>query len=187
MRSSIFALLFVALLGFSSPVSAQLRSAGSPATASVPLYDQGGSGFSLNKYFSPDHFSMSHSFEMSSFGGNSLSMYTNTMQWQFSSKLAARVDVAAAYSPLSSQSGMSVTGQSDSQVFVKNAQLAYRPNDNMEIHLSFRQNPYGSMLNPYGYGGYGGGYGNSRYGGGSSLQAEFGSGGRDLFWNDRLR
>ncbi|MDA1028141.1 MAG: hypothetical protein O3B41_03700 [Bacteroidetes bacterium] len=187
MRTSLFALFFALLLAANSPVQAQLRSAGSPAKASVPLYDQGGSGFSLNKYFSPEHFAMSHSFELSSMGGNSLSMYTNTMQWQFSSKLAARMDVAAAYSPLSGQSGMSVTGQNDSQVFIKNAQIAYRPKENMEIHLSFRQNPYGSMLNPYGYGGYGG-YGNgySRYGG-SSLQADYNSTGRELFWNDRLR
>jgi hypothetical protein len=194
MRTSIFVLLFLALLFVSSPVRAQLRSAGSPADASVQLYDQGSTGFSLNKYFSPEHFTMSHSFELSSFGGNSMSMYTNSMQWQFSSKLAARVDVAAAYSPLSSQSGMSVTGQSDSRVFVKNAQLAYRPKENMEIHLSFRQNPYGSNMGPYGYGGYGGyggdgGYGGSGYNryGGSSFQADYGSNGRDLFWNGRLR
>jgi len=109
-------------------------------------------------------------------------MYTNSMQWQFSSKLAARVDVAASYSPLGSQSGMSVTGSNDSRVFVKNAELAYRPKENMEFHFSFRQSPYGSYMSPYGYGGnrY------SRYGG-SSFQADYGSNGRDLFWNDRLR
>ena len=183
MRTTLFSLLLVALLAFATPAQAQLRSANSPAEASVRLYEQGNAGFSLNKYFSPEHFSMSHSFELSSFGGSSMSMYTNSMQWQFNSKLAARVDVAASYSPLGSQSGMSVTGQNSSRVFVKNAELAYRPKENVELHLSFRQSPYGSYMSPYGYGG---GYGNSRYGG-SSFQADYGSNNRSLFWNDRLR
>ena len=182
MRTSFLSLLLIALLAFAAPAQAQLRSANSPAEASVRLYEQGNAGFSLNKYFSPEHFAMSHSFELSSFGGNSMSMYTNSMQWQFSSKLAARLDVAAAYSPLGSQSGMSVTGQSDSRVFVKNAELAYRPKENVQLHLSFRQSPYGSYMSPYGYGGYG----YNRYGG-SSFQADYGSSNRDLFWNDRLR
>lgn len=174
----------------SLPAQAQLRSTGGSSATAVPLYDQGGAGFSLNKYFSPEHFKMSHSFELSSFGGNSLSMYTNSMQWQFSSKLAGRVDVAAAYSPLGSQSGMSVTGQSDSQVFIKNAELAYRPKENMELHLSFRQNPYGSFMSPYGYGAdrYHG-IGNNAYSGygGSSFMVDYGRASRDLFFNDRLR
>ena len=187
MRTSFLSILLIAFLALATPAEAQLRSAHNPAEASVRLYEQGNAGFSLNKYFSPEHFNMSHSFELSSFGGSSMSMYTNTMQWQFSSKLAARVDVAAAYSPLGQQSGMSVTGQSDSRVFVKNAELAYRPKENVQLHLTFRQSPYGSYMSPYGYGGYGG-YGNgySRFGG-SSFKADYGSNNRDLFWNDRLR
>lgn len=189
MRTSFLAFLVISALFLSVPAQAQLRSAGNAAATSVPLYDQGGAGFSLNKYFSPEHFKMSHSFELSSFGGNSLSMYTNSMQWQFSSKLAGRVEVAAGYSPLGSQSGMSLTGQSDSRIFVKNAELAYRPKENMELHLSFRQNPYGSFMNPYGYGdGYNGiGYNAYNRTGGSAFMVDYGRASRDLFFNDRLR
>jgi len=189
MRTFLFAFLLISTMILSTPAHAQLRSAGNASATSVPLYDQGGVGFSLNKYFSPEHFKMSHSFELSSFGGNSMSMYTNSMQWQFSSKLAARMDVAASYSPLGSHSGMSVTGQSDSRVFVKNAELAYRPKENVELHFSFRQSPYGSYMSPYGYGngGYGNGYnGNNRYGG-SSFMVDYGNSGRDMFFNDRLK
>jgi hypothetical protein len=180
MRTSIFALLLIALVAFSTPAQAQLRSIGAPRASSVQLYDGGGTGFSLNRFFSPEHFAMSHSFELSSFGGSSMSMYTNTMQWQFNSKLAARVDVAAAYSPLGSQSEMSVTGNSDSRVFVKRADFAYRPKENVELRLSFRQNPMNMYMNRYGSGGYP--YNQS---GGSSFMAEFGPNNDNLFWNGR--
>ena len=188
MRSSIFAFCLIALLALSTPAQAQLRSAGSIHETSVRLYDQGSVGFSLSRFFTPQHFQMSHSFEMSSSsfgGGSTMSMYTNSMRWHFNSKLAARLDVSAAYSPLGDNRLTSVTGRSPGQVFISNAEIAYRPSENVQIYLSMRRSPYGSYMSPYGsYGGRG--YGYDRYSG-SSFHANFGPSSQDLFWNNRLR
>lgn len=188
MRSLFTALMLVAFLLAASPVQAQLRPSGSSVQSSVKLYDQGGAGFSLNRFFTPEHFRMSHTFEASSSsfgGGSSMAMYTNSMQWQFNSKLAARLDVAAAYSPMADSRLANAMGQNTGQVFVRNAELAYRPSDNVQLHLSMRRSPYGSFMSPYGRGGYGlDGYSNGYNS--ASFRSDFGPGGRDLFWNDRL-
>lgn len=178
MRASLYTLCLIAVLTFSIPAQAQLRSAGSAAESSVRLYDVGATGFSLNRFFTPENFQMSHSFEVSSFGGSTLSMYTNSMRWRFSDKLAARLDVSAAYSPLDNQRSTSVTRGNNGQVFLRNAEIVYRPSKNTLLNFSFGRSPYGSYARPYGYSGY------SRYGG-SSFRADFGPSGRDLFWNER--
>lgn len=179
MRRLLFVLLLVVLVASAAPASAQLRQDAATVSSPVRLYDQGGAGFSLNRFFDPQHFRMSHSFELSSgsFGGygSTLGMYTNTMEWQFSSRLAARVDVAMAYSPTGSMPGGSVTGGGDSRVFLRNAELAFRPKENMLLHFSVRQNPYGYFASPYGY------YGYDRPGYGMDGTAGF----RE--WNGRLR
>ncbi len=189
MRASLFALLFVFALmtavATSDPAHAQLRPSGSVVESSVRLYDQGTPGFSLNRFFTPEHFRMSHSFEASSSswgGGTSMAMYTNTMQWQFNNKLAARLDVSAASQMGGDQRLAQAMGQSQGQVFVRNAEIAYRPTGNIQLHLSMRRSPYGSYMSPYGY------YGNAndRWAQSSSFRADFGPSGRDLFWNDRL-
>lgn len=190
MRVSTFALLLAAALLtavlVSEPAQAQLRPSGSAVESSVRLYDQGTAGFSLNRFFTPQHFRMSHTFEASSSswgGGASMAMYTNTMQWQFNSKLAARLDVSAASQLGGSQRLAYAMGQNPNQVFVRNAELAYRPTKNLQLHLSMRRSPYGSFVSPYGY--YGGNA-YDRWNQSSSFRADFGPTGRDLFWNDRL-
>ena len=171
MRGTILTFLLIAFLAVGMPAQAQLRTANPANQTAVQLYDQGGPGLSLNRLFSPQHFRMGHSFEMSSFsGGSSMAMYTNSMNWQFN-KLAARLDVSAAYSPMQGQRAASATGQTDPQVFIRNAELEYRPRKNMQFNLSLRRSPYGSYMSPYGRG-YGLGY--DSYGG-SSMYASFGS------------
>ncbi len=187
MRSSFFALLLVAALLATTPAHAQLRPSGSAVESSVRLYDAGTTGFSLNRFFTPEHFRMSHTFEASSSswgGGTSMAMYTNTMQWQFNSKLAARVDVAAASQLGGNQRLANAMGQNANQVFLRNAELAYRPTGNIQVHLSMRRSPYGSYMSPYGYYGQNG---YDRWNQNSSFRADFGPSGRDLFWNDRLK
>ena len=182
MRRSFSALCLVLLLGLTIPAQAQLRSGTSPVETSVRLYDAGQAGFSLNKYFSPEHFRMSHSLEMSasSFnGGSTLGMYTNSMMWQFNSKLAARADVSVAYGQSGASQHFSATGGQSGQVFLRNAEIQYRPRENMQIHLQVRQSPYGSYMNPYGYRA-------SAYDR-SSMSMSFGPERDDLFWNDRLK
>lgn len=189
MRQSLFVVCLILTLGVTAPAQGQLRSDVISEDASVRLYDYGQTGFSLNRYFSPAHFRMSHSLEFStgSFGGetSSLGMYTNTMMWQFSQKLAARLDISMAYSPYSDERLQGLTGDNNGRIFIRNAQVAYRPTENSRIQFSFQQSPYGSYASPYGYNRYG----NGRYGyrgrGGGSFQARFGPSDRDLFWNDR--
>jgi hypothetical protein len=162
MRRLLFVTLLVMILVVATPTdrtaSAQLRTDALSTQASVKLYDQGGAGFSLNRFFDPQHFRMSHSFELSSssFGGygSTLGMYTNSMMWQFSSRLAARVDLSMAYSPTAAMPGASMTGGGDTRVFLRNAEISFRPKENMLLHFSVRQNPYGYYASPYGYYGY---------------------------------
>lgn len=193
MRHSLFVACLILTLGLTVPTQAQLRSDVLAEDATVRLYDHGQSGFSLNRLFSPAHFRMSHSLEFStgSYGGtsSSLGMYTNTMMWRFSQRLAARVDVSMAYSPYSDERLQGVTGSNNGRIFIRNAELAYRPTKNSQIHLSFQQSPYGSYMSPYGYGHSGLGYRDYRYRGrsGGIFEARFGPNDRDLFWNDRNR
>lgn len=192
MRQSLFVVCLILILGVTTPVNAQLRTDATTENATVRLYDFGETGFSLNRYFSPEHFRMSHSVEFSSgsFGGtgSSLAMYTNSLMWQFSQKLAARVDVAFAYSPFSDERLQGITGGNNGRVFIRNADLVYKPSENSRLQLSFRQSPYGMYASPYGNRGYGNrGYGYRPYYGGSSFQATYSSSDRNLFWNDRIR
>ncbi|MFT5142460.1 MAG: hypothetical protein ACI80V_001356 [Rhodothermales bacterium] len=188
MRHAFFVACMLLLVFGTAPASAQLRTEATHIDAPVRLYDTGGSGFSLNKYFSPAHFQMSHSIEMSSSSyGGSLGMYTNSMAWQFSDKLAARVDVAMAYAPggEGSTTGMlsnnALNGQGG-RIFLRNAEVAYRPTENSIIQFSIQQNPYGNHMSPYGQ--YGSPYGYNRYdqsGFGGRYGYNRGSG-ASLFW-----
>jgi len=165
MRMTLSLFCLVLFLVLSTPAQAQLRAdAGPPAP--VPVYDSGASastgeetdaglveqaGDWLGTVFSDEHFRMSHSYEMSasSFGGgSSLGMYTNSMQWQFDDKWAARVDVGVAHQPFSGEA-FGEDGQ-NMRVFLRNAEVAYRPNKNMTFHLQVRQSPYGRYAGPYG-------------------------------------
>lgn len=155
MRTSLLLFAFIFVLGTALPAQAQLRNQVQSATRPGPtqLYDSQTPAFSLNKLFSPEHFRMGHSFEMSmgSFGGagSSLGMYTNSLMWQFSQKLDARVDVSVAQSFSGNQLGQD---RGMGQVFIRNAEINYRPTENAQIHFSFRQSPYGLYANPHGYG-----------------------------------
>ena len=191
MRKTLSMLLLIAFLGLAAPAEAEFRE-NVPATAQAQsrLYDaKGAAGFVLNKLFNPSVFRMSHSFEMSagSFGGNSysLGMYTNTMAWQFSDKLAARMDVSVAYSPHNEAATSLGLGQQGPQVFLRNAEIAWRPSEKFQLHLQVRQSPHGGYMSPYGYyDPYGYGYGYSR---GAFMHAGFGGPSPDLFWRDSRR
>ena len=182
MRNIVSLACLLLCLSIVAPAEAQLRETVLEQQAPVKLYDTKTSGFTLNKFFDPAHFRMSQSveFSSSSFGGqvSSLGMFTNSMMWQFSDKLAARVDISAAYSPnagtLSNAQG-NLSG--DTRLFVQNAEVAYRPTENVQLHLSFHQSPYGRYASPYGY------YGYSPYGRMNRFHASTTAG--SLFWNDR--
>lgn len=172
MRTVALALL-LALFIIASPAEAQ-RTADLPGRqAPVALTDGPTSaGLSLGQLFNAETLDLSHSYELSygsGYGGSvGLGVFTSTLRWQPSSRLAGRLDVGVAHSPFGSegvQSALGFEGASDTRVFLRNAELAYRPTENSVIHLSVQQSPYGSYASPYGYANpYGYGYGYGAYG-----------------------
>jgi hypothetical protein len=179
-RKTLPLVCFLLMLAVGIPAQAQLREEVRSSQSPVRLYSTNEATQLLNRLFDPNHFRMGHSIEFSTSSFGSLGMYTNTMQWQFSQKLAARLDVSAAYSPMGDDASKFTGGASNSpRVFVQNAELAWRPSSRTTLHLSFRQSPYGAYVGPYGY--YGPAYG------GGLFNATVGNTPRDLFWRDDVR
>jgi hypothetical protein len=102
-------------------------------------------------WFDPSKFSMHHSLSMSyqTMGGQgvSLGMYTNSMAYQITDRLNARADVSLMYSPYNTFSAPGGKKNDLSKIFLSNAEVNYRPWDNFQIRLQYRQAPYGT----YGY------------------------------------
>ena len=154
MRYSLSLLVLLLVLGTALPAQAQLRDDVKARTqpAQTQLYDSGAATFSLNRFFSPEHFLMRNTVEMSSSSfnghGSTLGMYTNSMLWQFSPQLAARLDVSVANDFTGNTIGMDGNA---SRVFIRNAEISYAPRENMNFHVSFRQSPFGQYASPFGY------------------------------------
>lgn len=151
MRTVLPLLCLVFLLSATSPAHAQFRQSAQQETSVITqLYDTGSAATNaLGNLFGAEHFRMGHSYQMSfsSFGGQttSMGMYTNSMMWQFNSAWAARLDVGVAH-PLMSSS----FGNQETRIFLRNAEVAYRPSENMEFRLHVQQSPYGRYMRPYG-------------------------------------
>ncbi len=194
----LFIVLLVVLIT-SAPAYAQLRTDLPGGPAPVVLTDSQ-RPLTLSGLFNAQTLRIGHSYEFSytGYGGGSLGLgiYTTSLQWQPSSRLAARVDVGVAHSPFGSanvQQALGFDQNTPARVFLRNAEIAYRPTENSVLRLQIRQNPigaygrgrYGSYATPYGYGGYGyGGYGYAP-GYGTSVHARFGSDSDALFWRGR--
>ena len=152
MRTILPLLCLVSMLSVAAPAEAQLRETAKQNSSVVTqLYDTGSSATNaLGTLFGADDFQMGHSYQMSfsSFGGNatSMGMYTNSMRWQFNSDLAARVDVGVAH-PLANNGPF---GNQETKVFLRNAELAYEPSENMKLHVQVQQSPYGRYASPFG-------------------------------------
>lgn len=174
-----------------SPVDAQRRAdlPGSPAP--VELSDSG-QPLSLSGLFNAQTLKIGHSYEFSysALGGGSLGLgvYTTSLQWQPSNRLAARVDVGVAHSPFGSggvREALGFNQDTPAQLYLRNAELAYRPTENSVLHLQIQQQPFGGYVNPYSYG-YGSPYGYGQYGYnpmyGSSVHARYGNASDALFF-----
>jgi hypothetical protein len=178
------------LLAVAAPAQAQRASDLPGRPAPVALTDDGsGSALSLGQLFNAETVRFSQSYELSYSsglgGGVGLGVYTTSLRWQPSARLAGRVDVGVAHSPFGDgavQGALGFDGAGDTRVFLRNAELAWRPTENATLHLSVRQSPYGAYASPYGYAGYGRyGYGYGRTG----LSATFAPAGSDrLFFRD---
>lgn len=187
---SLFIAAFVLMAAL--PAEAQLRSE-IPTRPGVAMHDHPGTpvGLATNQWFNRDNFRLAHSYEFSysQFGGQSLGLgvYTTSLQFQPSNRLAARVDIGVAHSPFGSeaiQSNLGFSHEQPARVFLREATIAYRPTENSVIQFSFQQSPFGGY-NPYGYGGHPARYGHGMnpFYGGSSFNAHFGSSSFDsMFW-----
>lgn len=185
-------LALAALLAFAIPVRAQ-RAADVPGRPAPVALSDSPAPLGVGDWFAAETLKFSQSYEASYSGGAGgslgLGVYTASLRWQPSSKLAGRVDVGVAHSPFGSsglQSALGVDGEP--RVYLRNAELAYRPTENALIHLSVQQSPYGSYAAPYGYGngyprglGYGSGVG---YGSGLGYGTGVGPAAGDLFFRD---
>ena len=194
---SVRVVLILLLIVFiaAAPAYAQRRA---DLPANPPAVELAGSDqpLSLAGLFNAQSLRIGHSYEFSysGFGGSSLGLgvYTTSLQWQPSNRLAARVDVGVAHSPFGSadvQQALGFDQNTPARVFLRNAEIAYRPTENSMLTLQIQQNPmgaygrspYGSYASPYGYGGY---YGLAP-GFGTSFNARYGSDSEALFWRDR--
>ncbi len=189
MRTLLILLLIV--LVYAAPAYAQRR-ADLPANPSAVQLSGADQPLSLSGLFNAQSLKIGHSYEFSytGYGGSSLGLgiYTTSLQWQPSSKLAGRVDVGVAHSPFGTpdvQQALGFDQNTPARIFLRNAELAYRPTENSVLHLQFQQNPtggygrspYDAYGSPYGYGGYG-----YSPGYGSSFNARYGSDSDALFW-----
>ena len=186
-------LALAALLAFAVPVRAQ-RAADVPVRSAPVVLSETPGALGIGQLFNAQTLKFSQSYEASYSGGAGgsigLGVYTASLRWQPTQNLAGRVDVGVMHSPFGSseiQSGLGLDGGSDTRVFLRNAELAYRPTENAMIHLSVQQSPYGSYASPYGTSGYG--YGARSYGlyggGGTGFSTGFSVGsGDDLFFRD---
>ena len=163
-----------------APASAQLQAdvPGRPApvevvnSASAPTLSLSGLFNAQTLKFSQGY---QYGYQTSGYGDLGLGVYTSSLRWQPSAKLAGRVDVGLAHGAVGSlASAAGFSPDRPAQVFLQNAELAYRPTANSLIHLQVRQTPYGTACG-YSYrGGCSSGLG---------LNASGASGG-DLFWRD---
>ena len=107
-------------------------------------------------FINPDNFSMHHSFGLSysafgGIGGMAMGVYTNSMAYKFSDKLNLETDISVVNSPYNSfdkDFSKQING-----VYLSRVQMTYKPTDNINIILQYRQLP-GGFYSPYYYGGY---------------------------------
>ena len=182
------------LVLFAAPASAQLTSDLPGRAAPVEVVESPNAPtLSLANLFNAQTLDLSHGYEFgyqSGYGGDlGMGVYTSTLRWQPSARLAGRVDVGfahGAFGSLAEQAGFD--GSQNVRPFLKNLELGWRPTDNSLVRLQVSQSPYGAACT-YSYrgscgGGYGSGYGYGAYGSGLQLNASTGSG--NLFWRDDL-
>ncbi len=180
-------LALAALLAFAVPVRAQ-RAADVPARTATTVLSEVPNALGVGQLFNAQTLQFSQSVEMAYGGGAGgavgLGLYTASLRWQPSARLAGRVDIGVAQA-LAGSGAYAGLGEDQPTVFLRNAELAYRPTENAVFHLSVQQSPYGSYASPYGASPYGrsaglyGGYGRTGF------QASVGSGSSgDLFFRD---
>jgi len=167
---------FAIALAVAVPAQAQLRADLPAGPAGVAVFEQPAATSFFNRYVNAETVRLSHSYEMSysQFGseGVGLGVYTTSLRFQPTDRLAARVDLGVAHSPFGSsalQQNLGFGQDTAAQVYLRNATIAYRPTENSMITFSMQQSPFGGYASPHGFGGYG----MSPYGGASRMHMQF--------------
>ncbi len=156
----IYSLIFVVAL-ISASAFGQLRSdlpgyydyTGPLINESAPTVESG-----LNRFFSRVKMQHSYSMSFNSFGGSyqNVNAYTNTLLFNISPRMNARVDVSFLHSPFGGSQNIAGTSNFQNQVLIRNAELNYKISDKAFIHIQYQQLPsgFGYGYNPYGYNRY---------------------------------
>jgi len=91
-------------------------------------------------------FRMTQSYSLSFFslGGQAYNqgMYLNSMSYQISDPLLARVQIGVLHQPLGAWGN---SGQANGRVFVRSASLLYKPSDQMSLHFDVETIPAYSL------------------------------------------
>lgn len=146
MKKRIIVAVAVALLSTSASL-AQFRT----QVDQGPIVSDGVSsqstGSFLFSWFNPENFHMRHSFDLSyqTLGGQGMSLgtYTNSMTYDFSNKLNARADISMSYSPYNTFSTFGGKKNDLSKIYLSNAEVNYKPWQNVLVKFQYRQMPYG--------------------------------------------
>ncbi|GAB5535580.1 MAG: hypothetical protein Rubg2KO_18290 [Rubricoccaceae bacterium] len=186
MRSAVLALCLLGLV-LAAPAQSQAIADRPGQQAPVSVYASPETP-TLKQLFNAQTLRVSQSYEFSYAGGGAgtmgLGVYTASLRWQPNARLAGRVDLGVAHSPFSSGLYESALGANSEQprVFLRNAELAWKPTESSMVRFQVQQSPYGAYASPYGASPYGAG----RYTPyGSSFGAQVGSSNSDaLFWRD---
>jgi hypothetical protein len=100
-----------------------------------------------------DRLQMSHTLSMGYYAlgseGLGVSMYTNSLRYQFSERFSMRADVALILSQFGSFS--SRLNAQGSSFFLRRAEIDYRPSQDFGITLRFERAPESGFLSAYGY------------------------------------
>ncbi len=157
-KITLLTLILIVLISFSTPAMAQYRKDARVDTAPVEVYDENQS-FSFRDMFNRNRFQIRNSYELStgSYGGMGLTTgaLTSSVMWRMSNKLHARADVSLLHTPFGTGDFSQALGSdSYNKLYIRNAELMYKPTANSSLHLSFHQNP-GALGYGAGYGGYG--------------------------------
>jgi hypothetical protein len=155
--------LFLIIISFTALSYAQFRDPAFPETTVKDGIISSNSS-SLFGFLNSENFSMNHSYNLSysAFGGEglALSMYTNSMFYNFADNLNVQLDASIMHSPYSTLGKDFENNLSG--IYISRAAVNYKPWKNVAVSLQYRQLPF-SYYNPYGY--YGGGMYNSFYNG----------------------
>ncbi len=148
MKKSFYIIAILLVSVFTFDANSQYKAQRPDQTSVVKsLYRPAPSISGMLSWFNAENFRMNHNFSMQyiSGGGSGLSLasYTNSMFYQISNSIDTRLDVSLIGSPFGQYSKQ----DNFNRLLISRAELNFRPSDNFQIQLQYRQLP----ISYYGY------------------------------------